>query len=134
MNTHKHLIVKAYVSSSFDSVQAVKSWLINIIKAVGMDLAEVNGNPLAYYCTDKGNTGFTGTAILETSHTAVHTWDEFSPNTVQFDLYSCSEFTPERVFGFLEELGIEYAEYYFIDREEMPNIIFLEKYRKSITS
>jgi S-adenosylmethionine/arginine decarboxylase-like enzyme len=128
ITTHKHLIVKAYVNSSFDSIEAVKAWLKNIIKAVNMDLAEVPGNPMAYYCTDKGNTGYTGVAILETSHTTIHTWDEFSPHSVMFDLYSCSDFTPEQVFTFLEDLGVTKADYYFIDRGEMPRVIFLETY------
>jgi len=128
---HKQLIVNAVIKGHFDSVEAVTAWLESVIKGVNMDIAELPNytNPMAYYCTDEGNAGYTGVGILETSHVAVHTWDEVHPHNLRFDLYSCSEFSPEQVFALLEALDIVSAEYYFFDRDNLENIIFKETYR-----
>lgn len=127
---HKQLIVNAVIRGHFDSVEAVKSWLEGVITGINMDIAVLPGhtNPIAYYCTDEGNTGYTGAGILETSHVVVHTWDEVKPHNLRFDLYSCSEFTPEQVFIFLESLDIISAEYYYFDRDNLARMLFLEAY------
>jgi len=38
-----------------------------------------------------GNQGLTSVTIIETSHIAVHVWDEVSPALMQMDVYSCAE-------------------------------------------
>ena len=37
-----------------------------------------------------GNRGVTAFAIIETSHIAMHIWDEPNPALVQLDVYTCA--------------------------------------------
>jgi hypothetical protein len=42
---------------------------------------------------------------------------------VQFDIYSCKEFTLEQVMKCFEPWGLERAEWIMIDRNSKPSII-----------
>ena len=53
--------------------------------------------PYVKYCTMEGNRGFTGIAVIETSHNAIHVWDEPVPALMQIDVYSCAEFAPYKI-------------------------------------
>ena len=61
----------------------------------------------------------TSVAIIETSHIALHIWDENSPGLMQLDVYSCANFFPQRVFNKVNELfKTTKMEYKFLDREK----------------
>lgn len=97
--THKHLLVNLLVTHPPRDAEEVEAFLAFLIKRVNMKIARaatLPKNPMAFYCDTLGNQGATGTGILETSHTAVHVWDEESPAKFDFDLYSCSEFDVEK--------------------------------------
>ncbi len=40
------------------------------------------------------NRGITAISVIETSHIAMHVWDEPQPALMQLDIYSCAEFNP----------------------------------------
>ena len=64
-----------------------------------------------------GNRGLTCVGIIETSHIALHCWDEDDPGLFQLDVYSCKDFDPMAVvehFGCFEPVKVEYK---FLDRE-----------------
>lgn len=116
---HKHLIVTATVKKTFDSCDHLKNWFRRIITGIGMQVADLGHgqqNPNAFYCNDIGNTGYTGVAILVTSHASLHQWDAVYPHKFEFDLYSCSNFKPEDIIPFIDELEIVEIDYKFIDR------------------
>jgi S-adenosylmethionine/arginine decarboxylase-like enzyme len=103
----------------------VENFLAAVIGYMGMSIAKFKDsegnkvkNPIAYYCNTNGNRGVTGVAILETSHCAIHVWDEEFPAKVEFDIYSCSDFKPEDIIdiltAFFDPISVEYK---FIDRE-----------------
>ena len=48
--------------------------------------------PYVKYCNMPGNRCITAVAIIETSHIAMHIWDEPKPALLQMDVYSCGEF------------------------------------------
>ena len=74
--------------------------------------------PVAEYCYKTGNRGVTGFAIIETSHIAIHVWDESSPALVQLDIYSCSNIDTEEIFKFFtSELEPIKMDYKYLDRE-----------------
>jgi S-adenosylmethionine/arginine decarboxylase-like enzyme len=74
--------------------------------------------PYVKYSNMVGNRGLTGAAIIETSHVIAHTWDEVSPALMQIDVYSCSEFNPEKVCEKIKkDFKAVKIEYKFIDRE-----------------
>ena len=127
MLKHKHLIMSATIQYAPKDPEYVKSWIALLIRHIDMQVAPIEGNPMAYYCSTPGNTGITGGGILETSHCMVHIWDEVSPAKMEFDLYSCSDFKPEDILPFInlfEPLSIEYK---FLDRENGLNLIIEDK-------
>ena len=75
--------------------------------------------PYTTYVNEKGNKGMTSVAIIETSHIALHIWDETNPSLMQLDVYSCADFIPQDVF---DEVNIMFKtikmEYKFLDREK----------------
>ena len=54
--------------------------------------------PYVKYCNMPGNRGITAVAIIETSHIAMHIWDEPKPALMQMDVYSCGEFDVTQIF------------------------------------
>ena len=74
------------------------------------------GEPLAFYCKKKGNKGATCVAVIETSHIALHVWDENNPSLIQLDVYSCSDLHEDIVFSHLEQFKPEKIQYKLLDR------------------
>jgi S-adenosylmethionine/arginine decarboxylase-like enzyme len=61
----------------------------------------------------------TSVAIIETSHIALHIWDETNPGLMQLDVYSCADFSPKDVFDEVEKMfDTKKIEYKFLDREK----------------
>ena len=84
---HKHLIVRAELHNIPKHEQTIIDWTNNLIRDIGM---KVMLGPYAKYCSMPGNKGTTCIAIIETSHVALHIWDEPKPNLVQLDVYTLS--------------------------------------------
>lgn len=118
MLEHKHLIIRAECLKPPKTTAFVEKWLQEIIEGIGMKVAVgPQSNPISYYCETEGNRGLTGVAILETSHCAVHVWDEQQPAIIQFDIYTCSALTPTQIIPFFTDFDVTKLEYTFIDRE-----------------
>jgi S-adenosylmethionine/arginine decarboxylase-like enzyme len=73
--------------------------------------------PYAVYSDMVGNQGLTAVTIIETSHIAMHVWDEVEPGLMQLDVYTCSELNIDDVFEAIEEFEPVKVEYKYIDRE-----------------
>ena len=57
-------------------------------------------------------------AIIETSHIAMHIWDEINPALMQFDVYSCGNLDVEAICKKIkEDFNIQKIEYKFLNRE-----------------
>ena len=117
-----HLMVKR-------EEKKLKKWLRNLVKKIDMTIIK---GPYAGYVNKKGNSGLTGVVMIETSHIAMHVWDEISPALVQCDVYSCAEFSSSEVlmeFAVMEPTKIEHI---LLDRAEkivtitQPNSIYQE--------
>jgi S-adenosylmethionine/arginine decarboxylase-like enzyme len=74
--------------------EVVMSWLEELVAEIGMKVA---AGPISSYVTKEGNRGMTVGCLIETSHIAMHVWDETSPSFVQFDLYTCSTLPTDAV-------------------------------------
>jgi len=114
---HLHLLVKGYISNPPKSEETLNQWFRELVNKVGM---VVVAGPTSVYVDELGNEGITGTVTLATSHASIHVWDAIHPSMFQFDLYSCSDFTPEQVLSHINEhFNLQSATWQFIDRNDM---------------
>ena len=112
---HKHLIVRAESIKPPKDEEQLKEWMIEFVESINM---KIFMGPYVKYCNMEGNRGITAVAIIETSHIAMHIWDEVSPALMQFDVYSCGEFDVEDICNKIkQDFNIEKIEYKFLNRE-----------------
>jgi S-adenosylmethionine/arginine decarboxylase-like enzyme len=108
--------VKGYITNPPKSEEVLNDWLRELVSKVGM---VVVAGPTSVYVNEPGNEGITGTVTLATSHASIHVWDALELPMFQFDLYSCSEFTPDQVLRHINEyFNLQYAKWQFIDRND----------------
>ena len=115
MPKHKHLIIRAEVKHPITSERELRKWLRNLVKTIDM---EIVGGPYVAYVTKEGNRGATGVVMIETSHIAIHIWDEERPSLVQCDIYSCAEFQQGEVIMHLGIMKPKKIEYMMVDRSK----------------
>lgn len=113
---HLHLLVRGYMSNPPRSEKKLNEFLSKLVETVRM---KVVAGPTSVYVNDLGNEGVTGTVTLATSHASIHVWDAIQPAMFQFDLYSCSTFSPKEVLDCINNhFNLEKANYIFIDRND----------------
>ena len=120
MLKHKHMIIRAEVSNPPQCEQTIVDWAGNLIRDIDM---KIMMGPYAKYCNMEGNRGFTCVTIIETSHIAIHVWDETSPALVQLDVYTCGELHKDKVFDALERWDPVKVEYKYLDREKELTLV-----------
>ena len=113
MPEHKHLIIRAEVNRPITSEKEIKRWLRNIVKKIDMKIIK---GPYASYVSKEGNRGITGVVMIETSHIAVHIWDETSPALVQCDVYSCAEFSSNEVLSEFMDMEVTKINHIILNR------------------
>ena len=115
---HKHLIVRANIGKcpKEEDLNKISDWIRSLIRKIDMKLL---AGPYTTYVNEKGNKGMTSVAIIETSHIALHIWDETNPGLMQLDVYSCANFNPQDIFEKVNEMfQTVKMEYKFLDREK----------------
>jgi len=111
---HKHLIIRAEVNNPPTSEETAKAWMTQLINTINMKLAL---GPFAKYIDIPGNRGITCMAIIETSHLAMHVWDESSPGLMQLDVYTCGALDPYDVVVAMRQFHPIRIEMKYLDRE-----------------
>lgn len=111
---HKHLIIRAEVANPLKEEQLAIDWMNRLIDKIGM---KVMMGPFAKYLDVVGNRGLTAVAIIETSHIALHVWDEDKPALLQLDVYTCGPLDPYDVVEALREFHPVKIEMKYLDRE-----------------
>jgi S-adenosylmethionine/arginine decarboxylase-like enzyme len=119
---HKHLIVRAELNNPPQCAEAIQDWMKTLVEKIGMKILM---GPYAVYSDMEGNRGLTAVTIIETSHIAMHVWDEVSPALMQLDVYTCSALNTTDVFAALEDFDPHHVEFTYIDREH--NLTLLDK-------
>lgn len=114
MLVHKHLIIRAEVENAPKDCHRTVEWLKSLVSKIGM---KVCAGPISAYVDMPGNRGLTAVVIIETSHIAIHCWDEPSPNLIQFDVYTCGPMDPSLVIKELEQFNPIKVEFKYLDRE-----------------
>ena len=120
MPKHKHLIIRAEVNSPITSEKEIKKWLRNVVKKIDMKIIK---GPYASYVSEKGNRGVTGVVMIETSHIAMHVWDEDRPALVQCDVYSCAEFSSNEVLAEFIPMDVTKIDHILLNRANELEII-----------
>ncbi len=111
---HKHIIIRAEVKKPIINKSKGRKFLTKLIKTINMKPLY---GPVACYCKMEGNKGLTAFAIIETSHIAMHIWDEPNPALVQLDVYTCGPFNPQEVLDVLNVMEPVKVDYKYLDRE-----------------
>lgn len=121
MPLHNHLLLNGYMNNPPMDKGAVMSWLEELVAEIGMKVA---AGPIASYVTKEGNRGMTVGCLIETSHIAMHVWDETTPSFVQFDLYTCSTLPVEGVIrNLVENFGLHNYVHMVLERSEGFNVV-----------
>ena len=110
----KHLIVRSEVNNPPTKEDQIVGWAKQLIESIGM---KIMMGPYAKYCHMEGNRGITCVTIIETSHVAIHVWDEDSPSLIQLDVYTCGSLDKKIVFDALRQFDPVRVEYKYLDRE-----------------
>jgi S-adenosylmethionine/arginine decarboxylase-like enzyme len=119
MPVHKHLIIRAEVNNPPTSEKEIKKWLRNLVNKIDMNIIK---GPYAGYVTKEGNRGVTGVVMIETSHIAIHVWDEDRPALVQCDVYSCAEFSMNEVLAEFVPMDVVTLDKILLDRADTLKI------------
>jgi S-adenosylmethionine/arginine decarboxylase-like enzyme len=112
---HKHLIIRTEVKNPLKDEKQAIDWMTKLIDKIGM---KVMMGPFAKYLDVIGNRGLTAVAIIETSHIALHIWDEDDPALIQLDVYTCGPLDPYDVVEALREFHPIKIEMKYLDREQ----------------
>ena len=115
MPKHKHLIIRAEVNRPLRSEKETKQWLRKLVKKIDMKIIK---GQYASYVSKEGNRGITGVVMIETSHIAVHVWDETTPALVQCDVYSCAEFSSNEVLAEFIDMEVTKIDHIMLDRAD----------------
>ena len=100
MALHNHLLVNGYAMLAPTNEEQTIDWMTKLVQEIDMKIIQ---GPYASYVTKEGNRGLTAVVMIETSHIAMHVWDEQDPAFVQFDLYTCSTLPVAKVLKNLED-------------------------------
>jgi len=114
MLEHKHLLISSTITKSDCTEPFITTWINNLVEAIGMKTLY---GPITVTTNKVGNQGITAFCIIETSHIALHLWTEETPNKLQLDVYSCQDFSVDRVLELFNQFNPIDVKYKFLDRE-----------------
>ena len=113
MLVHHLLVVNARIKNPPKDPVFITQWKEQLVKDIGMKILM---GPYAVYSDMTGNQGLTVVTIIETSHIALHIWDEDEPAVLRLDVYSCAEFEVQTILDAIEQFEPTYIDYKFLDR------------------
>ena len=120
MALHNQLLVNGKARNPMVGEEETIDWMKSLVEQIDMNIIQ---GPYASYVTKGGNRGVTCVVMIETSHIALHVWDETDPSLIQFDLYTCSTLPVDDVLKNLEEtFDLEEYHYMVIERAEQFNL------------
>ena len=126
MALHNHVLINGYTLLPPTDEEKTKVWMQALVDSIGMKTIQ---GPFASYVTKEGNRGLTAVVMIETSHIAMHVWDEADPAFMQFDLYTCSTLPVEKVIKNLEDhFGLFNHSVLVLERSEGFKIVAEDKW------
>ena len=126
MALHNHVLINGYTLLPPTDEKQTIAWMQQLVDSIGMKTIQ---GPFASYVTKEGNRGLTAAVMIETSHIAMHVWDETDPAFMQFDLYTCSTLPVEKVIENLEShFGLFNANVLVLERSDGFKIVPEDKW------
>jgi S-adenosylmethionine/arginine decarboxylase-like enzyme len=126
MALHNHVLINGYTLLPPTDEKQTIEWMQKLVDSIGMKTIQ---GPFASYVTQEGNRGLTAAVMIETSHIAMHVWDETDPAFMQFDLYTCSTLPVDDVIKNLEDhFGLFNASVLVLERSDGFKIIPEERW------
>ena len=126
MALHNHVLINGYTLLPPTDEKQTIAWMQQLVDSIGMKTIQ---GPFASYVTKAGNRGLTAAVMIETSHIAMHVWDETDPAFMQFDLYTCSTLPVDDVIKNLEDhFGLFNASVLVLERSDGFKIIPEERW------
>jgi len=111
---HNHLLITARTDDPPKNKRRMKKWLKFLVECIGM--YRIKG-PFVKYVKAPGNRGLTAVVMIETSHIALHIWDEPKPAHIQFDIYTCSSLNVgETLDRLIRDLKLTQISWAYFDR------------------
>ena len=121
MALHNHIMLNGFVSKPPKNEAETIKWLEQLVRNINMKILR---GPFASYVIAEGNRGLTATVMIETSHIALHVWDEEEPALLQFDLYTCSTLPVKKVIESIDDfMGLLEYKYMVMERRSGFNIL-----------
>lgn len=121
MALHNHILLNGYVERPPQDMELTKDWLSQLVNDIDMKIIQ---GPYASYVDVEGNRGLTATVMIETSHIALHVWDEETPALIQFDVYTCGELPVEKVIESVNNfMGLKNYWYMVMERRNGFNVV-----------
>jgi S-adenosylmethionine/arginine decarboxylase-like enzyme len=113
---HNHLLLNGSATRPPKDEALTIEWMRQLVESIDMKVIQ---GPFASYVTKEGNRGLTAVVMIETSHIALHVWDETDPAFIQFDLYTCSTLPIRKVIdNIVETFGLTNYRYKVLERSE----------------
>tara|TARA_B100002019_G_C21243495_1_gene586910 strand:+ start:1393 stop:1737 length:345 start_codon:yes stop_codon:yes gene_type:complete len=106
--------VRAEVKKPPTNQKWAHTWLTELVSKIGMQICQ---GPITTYLDMPGNRGLTGLVIIETSHIALHCWDETDPGLLQLDVYTCGDLPTDIIFEEIKQFEPVKVEYKYLNRE-----------------
>jgi S-adenosylmethionine/arginine decarboxylase-like enzyme len=121
MTLHNHILLNGYVTNPPTNEEETIAWMKQLVSDIDMKIIQ---GPYASYVNKEGNRGLTATVMIETSHIALHVWDEEQPALIQFDLYTCSTLPVPTVIDSVNKyMGLEKYWYMVMERRNGFNVV-----------
>lgn len=114
---HQHLLLRAYVNNPPKLEVDLNNWLTELVAEIGMNVVVPAKSK---YVDVPGNRGLTGSINIETSHIAIHIWDEHVPAKIEMDVYSCACFDENTVLKKVNQFDLQSYHSMMIDRNSVP--------------
>jgi S-adenosylmethionine/arginine decarboxylase-like enzyme len=113
MLVHHLLVVNARIKNPPKDPVFITEWKKKLVEDIGMKILM---GPYAVYSDMVNNQGLTVVTIIETSHIALHIWDEDEPAVLRLDVYSCAEFDVQTILDAIDQFEPTHIDYKFLDR------------------
>lgn len=110
---HQHMLLRAFVYNPPSKEEELNQWLTELVGEIGMNVVVPAKSK---YVDVTGNRGLTGSINIETSHIAIHIWDEHVPAKIEMDIYSCACFEPETVLKKVDQFNLHKYHMMMVDR------------------